>query len=675
MALATATGGAPRAAGTPSTAHAVGNGVGAIRRSQNIVTTERQLKEVVAAYCEFDAFAFDFETMGERRNDPRHAVPFWLSLAGPGRADVIPFGHPLGDIARWEIPMTKDGSRPLKNRKPIAHHALPPGQIDPETVAGTIEPLFAGEACKVGHGLKFDLEVADKLLGFVPPPPYDDTMISAFLINETHFGGQPYSLGACTARELRYIYDKSLGRVGVEKFPFSEAANYSWHDSKYTWLLRQRYRRQVEERGLEELFQLEMDVLACVVWMEQAGVEIDVDGLNALDRTLSAQLDEVYERIEKIAGWEININSDDQVRELLFQKRGHTPHPYFVTEKRKDPQVSAAALTATRALRKDPVVKDIIRWHELHKLHSTYVLNIKGRLHGTRLHADFDQRGARTGRFSCRTPNLQNIPIRRSKEIRDLFIAPPGYKLIVADYSQIELRVLAHYTKDPLLLQAYQEGLDLHTMTARTAYHIPENEEPTVEQRSRAKNCNFSMAYGAMASTLVEKYGVPNEREAQELIDAFFATYKRVDPWRRALVRRCRATRVTKAEAAAKGCRPQVPYVTTILGRRRHLPDLFSYEFGKQRAAERQAVNTKIQGSAGDILKVAMVDLHRALRDTEAVLMLTVHDELVVQAPEDEVEEYAAIVQRCMEQVKLPVPLRVPLVADIKICDRWSEGK
>lgn len=644
-----------------------------VYRSRNIVTTLAHLKEVAARFAEFDAFAFDFETMGDKRNDPRHAVPFWLSMAGPGTAVTIPFGHPLGDIVDWHVPMTKDGSRPLKNRKPVPIYSNPPEQLSVEAVFSALEPVFFGGATKVGHGLKFDLEVAAKIYdGAIPPPPYDDTMISAFLINETHRGGFPYSLGVCTQRELHYIYDKSLGRAGVEKFPFSEAANYSWHDSKYTWLLRQRYTRQIEAEGLAELFQLEMDVLQCVVWMEQAGVEIDVAGLDALDQRLTEQLAETYARVREAAGWDINLNADAQVIKLLFEDRGHKAHPGYVTEKRRDPQVSAAALQSTKSLRKDPVVKDILHWKELAKLHSTYVLNIKGRLLNGRCHADFDQRGARTGRFSCRTPNLQNIPVRRNDEIRGLFIAPPGYKLIVADYSQIELRLLAHFSRDPLLLKAYVDGLDLHAITASKAYGVP-LEEVTKLQRSLAKNCNFSMAYGAQASTLVEKYGVPTLAEAEILIEAFFTTYKRVDPWRRALIRKCRATRITQAEAKERGCRPSMPYVTTILGRKRRLPDLFSYDFGAQKAAERQVVNTKIQGSAGDILKVAMVDLYKELHDSRANLMLTVHDELVAQAPEDEAEDIAEIVRQCMEQVKLPVPLRVPLVADVHVCDRWSE--
>lgn len=659
-------------------------GAGRRRRSSSLILTEDELKRAVDRFLEYDSFAFDFETMGERRNDPRHAVPFWVSLAGPGDAIVIPFGHPKGDIARLEIPMTKDGSRPLKNRKPIPHYALPPRQLDADTVFWHLEPLFFGPACKIGHGLKFDLEVAAHHYGRIPPAPYSDTMIAAFLINETHFGGQPYSLGACVQREFRYLYDKSLGRKGVENFPLSEAANYSWHDSRYTWLLDRKYQQRIESDGLTDLYALEMDVLRCVVWMEEAGVALDEPALDAMIKTISAQLDATYDKVRTAAGWDINLNANAEIIRLLFGEwdeetarwtggRGHQPHSHFVTPKRHDPQVSAAALQSTARLRKDPVVKDILHWQELHKIHVTYLLNMKSRLYHGRLHADFDQRGARTGRFSCRTPNLQNVPTRKSKEIRELFIAPPGYRLVVADYSQIELRVLAHFSRDPLLIQAYNEGLNLHTITARRAYHIPEDQEPTSEQYSRAKNCNFSMAYGAQASTLVEKYGVPNETEAQDLIDAFFSTYRRVDPWRRRLVAECRATRILRSEAALKGCRATPPFVTTILGRRRRLPDLFSAEWGKRMAAERQVVNTKVQGSAGDILKVAMVNLYNALAGTTSMLMLTVHDELVTQVPEDEVYDVADVVRDCMEDVELPVTLRVPLVADIKICDRWSQ--
>lgn len=647
-------------------------------RSASVITTERQLKEMVAAYSDFEAYAFDFETRGELRNDPRHAIPFWVSFAGPGRADVIPFGHPLGDVWGYDIPMTKDGSRPLKNRKPIALLTQPPGQLMPEAVFDGLEPLFFNKALKIGHNLKFDLEVAASIYdGVWPGGPYFDTQIAAFLIDETHLGGFPYSLGQCVEREFKYVYDKSLGRIGVEKFPFSESARYSRLDSKYTWLLYRRYRRQIAEAKLDDLFDLEMRVLACVVWMEEAGVEINEEGLDKLTATVKGQMDAVQARINTAAGWEVNVNADEQIRRLLFGEkdaggRGHQPHPYYTTEKKGVPQVSAAALTATRSLRKDPVAADITKWLELSKLHGTYLLNIKRRMLNGRCHADFDQRGARTGRFSCRTPNLQNIPTRRSKEVRELFIAPPGHKLIVADYSQIELRVLAHFSKDPKLIQAYVDGLNLHKITAMRAYHVAE-EDLTELQYSRAKNCNFSMAYGAQASTLVEKYGVGTLTEAQSLIDAFFDTYARVDPWRRSEVRACKRRRITRLEAEQKGCRPQRPYVETILGRRRHLPDLFSYNFKLQAQAERQCINTKIQGSAGDILKLAMADIHGRLLGSSSVLMLTVHDELVVQAPDAEAEWAAEETRQAMEDVLLPVTLRVPLVADIKIVDRWSE--
>jgi len=662
---------------------------GSFRRSASVITTPRQLKEVAAAYADMESFAYDFETRGERRNDPRHAIPFWISLAGPGRADVIPFGHPLGRVVGFEWSKLKKNGEPYANAKQLPVVGPAPAQLSTETVFEALEPILLGPAEKTGHGLKFDLEVAARYYGVVPPPPYFDTMIAAFLIDETHLGGYPYSLGSCVKREFKFEYDKSLGRIGVDKFPFDEAARYGRLDSKYAWLLKQTYVDQIEAENLTELFDLEMRVLECVVWMEEAGVMIDVAGLDTLIARVEAEMAATYARVAKAAGHPINLNADAQIIELLFGhydrdlvnprtgRRGrwtgpHQPHPDYVTKVRRDPQTSAAALQSTASLRKNPVVKDILHWLELSKLHSTYLLNIKGRLHNGRCHADFDQRGARTGRFSCRTPNLQNIPTRRSNEVRELFIAPPGHKLIVADYSQIELRLLAHYSRDPLLIKAYQDGLNLHKITGCKAYHVSE-EELTKEQYSRAKNCNFSMAYGAQASTLVEKYGVPNLGEAEDLINAFFGTYTRVDPWRRSVVRKCVATRITRAEAKAKKCRPSAPYVTTILGRKRRLPDITSYEFGRRKAAERQAVNTVIQGSAGDLIKLAMVRLHERLRDSPCLLMLTVHDELVVQAPDELVAWASEMLRESMED--LPLKLRVPLLADITVCERWSEGK
>jgi DNA polymerase I-like protein with 3'-5' exonuclease and polymerase domains len=650
------------------------------RRSASVVTNLRQLKELVAAYSEFENFAFDFETKGDRRNDPRHAVPFWISMAGPGRADTIPFGHPLGRITGYEWSKLKTNGEPYANAKRLPIVGMPPDQLSTETVFEALHPLLFGQAEKIGHNLKFDLEVAARFYGAVPPPPYFDTQIAAFLINESFRGGYPYALGSCVRREFAWEYDKSLGRIGVDLFPFEQAAQYSRLDSKYTWLLRQRYAGQIEDEGLTELFELEMKVLQAVVWMEEAGVAMDVAGLDDLTAKVEAQMAATYARIEKAAGFEINLNADAQIVRLLFGEFDkdagkwtgpHQPHPKFKTEVRGDPQTSAAALQARASLRKDPVVKDILSWQELHKLHSTYLLNIKARLLNGRCHADFDQRGARTGRFACRTPNLQNVPTRRSNEIRELFIAPAGHKLIVADYSQIELRLLAHYSRDPLLIKAYEEGLNLHEITARRAYHIPPNEDVPKEKYSRAKNCNFSMAYGAMAQTLVDKYGVPSLAEAQELIDAFYGTYRRVEPWRQSVMAKCRKSRITKAEAKARGCKPVTAHVTTILGRKRRLSDINSMVWKLRAAAERQAVNTVIQGSAGDILKVAMVALHEGMADSPCKLMLTVHDELVVQAPDHLVDWATEVMRKAMEDI--PVSLRVPLVADISVCERWSE--
>ena len=284
-------------------------------------------------------------------------------------------------------------------------------------------------------------------------------------------------------------------------------------------------------------------------------------------------------------------------------------------------------------------------------------------------HGDFDQRGARTGRFSCREPNLQNIPTRQTKVIRDIFIAPPGHKLLIGDYNQIELRLLAHYTRDPLLLKAYNEGIDLHTLTAQRAYHVT---EPTERQRSLAKNVNFSMVYGGGPGTIMERYEVPLA-EAKALIEAFFSTYRSVKPWTAAVIKQCKKNRVSEDYASWSGKRATPPYVSTILGRRRRLPEIFWSDRERRGYAERQAVNTVIQGSAGDIMKVSMVNVLRGFNGHPWSLVLTVHDELMAVVPDADAEAAKAVMKHRMENLTLPVALRVPLTVEVKVVDRWSE--
>jgi DNA polymerase-1 len=333
---------------------------------------------------------------------------------------------------------------------------------------------------------------------------------------------------------------------------------------------------------------------------------------------------------------------------------------------------------------KDKCVAAILEHAATHKIHSTYLANNLPAVRATgKLYGEFNQMGTKTGRFSATNPNLQNIPIRKGKEIRDLFIAGDGHKLVVNDYSQVELRILAHYTQDPLLLKAYTEGFDLHSATARNAYGIPEDQEPSTRQRSLAKNVNFSMVYGATAYTLVQRYEVP-EDEAEALVQAFYSTYRRVAPWQAKVIKECRK----RARSKKRHGYHVDPYVETILGRRRRLPEIIfpdTYDevpgrdegttYGKlRRRAERQAINSVIQGTAADIMKMAMVRLHDRIvaEGLPLQILMQVHDEVVVRTPKGMAEEAEAIIRESMESVNM---LSVPLVAEGTICDRWAEAK
>jgi DNA polymerase I-like protein with 3'-5' exonuclease and polymerase domains len=578
-------------------------------------------------------------------------------------------GHPIGDVIRYERALTKTG-RVAQGRSatPVPVFGKAPKQLWPGEVFEALRPLFFSKRRKIGHNVKFDLCSTEKYWGEPIPGPFGDTGVGCHLLNENHQGYKPYGLEACSRRETGFTWEKSFG-AKVEVVPFTFAARYSYFDAKYDWLVWRSVKPQLEDEGLWDLFEVEMDVLEVVCHMEQTGVTIDVPAIKKIDESFTAEINETYEKIVKAAGWNINLNADAEVRKLVYDIRKHKPIMW--TEKTRQPSTAAKALEGYAE--KDEVVAAVLHWAELHKMHVTFVQGIRKRLVDGRVHCDFDQRGARTGRFSSREPNLQNIPTRQTKVIRDIFMAPPGHKLIVADYNQIELRILAHFTRDPMLLKAYREGLNLHMITARRAYRIPEDQEPTDRQYGLAKNCNFTLAYRGSPETLAARYEVPL-KDAQLVYDAFYGTYRHVKPWQDAVVKQCKKNRVSKDYASWSGKREAPPHVTTILGRKRRLPEIFWSDRGRRNAAERQAINTVIQGSAGDIMKLAMVNVYRAFRDHPGwSLVLTVHDELVAVVPEADAEEAKAIMKDRMENLILPKPLLVPLLCDVKVCDRWSE--
>ncbi|MCI0407214.1 MAG: DNA polymerase, partial [Acidobacteria bacterium] len=378
--------------------------------------------------------------------------------------------------------------------------------------------------------------------------------------------------------------------------------------------------------------------------MERAGIRLDVDALAVMSKEINADLERLTAEIYELAGVEFNINSPKQLSEILFEKMNL---PSFKkTQKQRGASTSVDVLEELALHFELP--RKILDYRSLAKLKGTYVdaLPLLVNPETGRVHTTFNQTVAATGRLSSSDPNLQNIPIRTElgRRIRSAFVAKPGWRLLSADYSQIELRVLAHLSSDPVLIEAFQKGEDIHRSTALRVFG-ESSELPPAEQRRRSKIINFSIIYGKTAFTLGKEFGVPT-RQAQAFIDSYFERYPKV---RELLDRIIREARLTGK-------------VRTLFGRIRYIPEIGSRNRVAREAAERVAVNTPVQGTAADLIKKAMVDLSRELRGRplKSRLLLQVHDELLLEVPESECEEVSALVRQVMEGVyPMAVPLKV----------------
>jgi DNA polymerase I-like protein with 3'-5' exonuclease and polymerase domains len=656
----------------------------------NIITTTEQLQELVDYYLKQDAFAFDVETVGPRRGVTVVNEVLWISLATHGRGDVIPMGHPYGEFIEEVFPLTGQGEKRVAQglearesdysrdkKKATRVFGPPPQQLYPAEVFKALEPLmFNPDILKVGHNLVFDLCSVTKYFGGrTPVKPYFDTMVGSFIYDNRN--KNKVGLDDCLKRELGFEMEKGVGKE-VEKYSFSEVAKYAYLDAKYTFLLWKAIVPKIEAADLNNIMRLEMDVLEVLCSMKLAGAPIDTEALQELNDTLEKDIEIARGEIYKIAGRVFNINSNSEKQYILYSPKssgGRGLKPKILTGKGEKKQaegkeldymdysVSAEALEPYR--QKDVFVKALLDYADLNKLLSTYVIPyIGGEVTRTtagkskteykesilingKIHGDFVQHGAETGRFSSRNPNLQNVPspsTAHGKAIRNLFYAPDGYRLIVADYSQIEPRVIASMSGDPIMKKNYLEGGDIYTTVGDTMG----------VDRKAGKVLVLAMAYGVGPDKIARSIGC-SITEAKDLLTDFAAKFSSVNKYRLKVVGTTRAKK----------------YVTTILGRRRYLPEIASRDFSLKASAERQAFNTRIQGSAADIMKLAMVRAHSMI-PKEAKILLTVHDELVTLTPVELQEETEAAIREAMEGIKL---LEVPLIADVKNVQRWGEAK
>lgn len=658
----------------------------------NIITTESQLKELVDFYLTVSSFAFDVETVGAHRGDPRQNIVSWIALATDNRVDVIPMGHPNGEFIREEYPLLASGRAKLlkglelrptdysKNVKKVERiFDAPPPQLTRGEVFAALKPLLFSDKTKVGHNLKFDLQSVSKYIGGLPTGPYACTLNASFILdsqNKNRLG-----LDDCLKREFDYHMVKGVGKE-VEKHSFTEVATYAALDAEWTWKLWLKLSQRLDLDDLRGLFNLEMDILDVICNMELRGAHLDVEELKALKVSLDQQLEEAKANIYVIAGKAFNINSVPEKQKVLFSPKsigGRGLKPKVLTEAGKkrvevqglvptisDYSVSEPALEIFKG--KDALADALIEYSELNKLMTTYVMPYlggdvtrtllgkskvvakKSLLLDGKIHTDFVQYGAETGRFSSRSPNLQNVPAPHTangKAVRNLFLAPEGYKLIVADYSQIEPRVIASFSGDRIMCNAYNNGEDIYTTIGDTMGI----------DRKAGKVLVLSLAYGVGPDKIATSIGC-SVAEAKELLDTFSRKFPSVPRYKKQVVAESRR-------------RAPVPYALTYLKRRRYLPDLRSGVLWQRARAERQAFNTVIQGSAADLIKLAMIRAHRLIPDKSG-LILTVHDELVTVSPEELAEETAAAIREAMEGIKA---LQIPLLADVKIVNRWGEAK
>ena len=605
-----------------------------------IVDDPQTLAAVVAECRGAPLVALDTETTSI---DPMRAELVGMSLAAaPGRSWYFPFAHvaPDGELA---------GGVPPRNLPPLGSAALAP-----------LHDLLADPAVpKAGHNVKYDwlvLRRAGVELGGVAY----DSMLASFVLDP---GRRSHAIDELARERLSLrmrTYAELVGR-GREERPFAavavvEAARYCGADSEMVLRLRDAFQPELEDHELVRLLAtIEVPLIPVLVDMEWHGVLIDRDRLGEISRAFARELAELEQAIYRAAGTQFNINSTPQLRQVLFEK-----HQLPVLKKTKTGASTDYDVLEQLAAMGHEVPRLLIEYRELSKLKSTYVDALPGFInpHTGRIHTSFNQTGAATGRLSSSDPNLQNIPVRtpRGETIRRAFVAPPGAVLLTADYSQIELRLLAHLSGDPAFVQAFERGGDIHRQTAAIIFGVPQD-RVTPEMRARAKTINFATIYGQGPFALSRQLGITQD-EAKEFIKQYFTRFAGVRAW---LDR-------TVAEAKERG------YVETLFGRRRYIPELKDRNFNIRAFGERTATNSPLQGSAADLIKIAMVRIAGALRDRglAARMILQVHDELVLEVPEEEQPVATELVKSHMERA---ATLRVPLVVSIGVGTNWVDAK
>lgn len=704
--------------------------------SSNVVLDPGRLAKEVEIIGNEGSFFFDYETIpsfpgADDRGTPSHNQATWIGLGTKGRTAIIPMGHPIGTkvIGETKIPKIGKDGKTRNYRHPV--YETPPEQMDRETVFGLINPLFNDPNVRQGaHGATFDAATHAKYNdGRIPAGPLLCTIVMRWLTDENRMR---YGMKWTTKDLYGFTYDNENIGKEVEKHPFNLVAHYLHCDVKYGHLEMVNLEPVIIESGLEDLWNMEIELTSVLAEMRTYGTKINVPRLLELKDELGTLVQERERAVYSAAGKKFNLNSTPQKQAMLFKPKeegGQGIIPWKLTkggaEKKKAGQTPDHTFYSTddEALdefKANPLVSSILEYQETNKVYGTYVIGYLGdedlkdkptRVFDSRIYPDFVQYGAATGRFSCRDPNLQNVPAARTelgKMVRSLFEADLDWSLIVADYGQVELVILAHFAGEGALFRGFMEGIDPHTMTAAMVLGKDPKDVTKNERQRFGKSLNFAVVYGAgpakvasMAEMEVtyediqersgdiiskakwmlskgyltkEQYkqrisdqGIHDEilrQKGKELLSLYDEQFPEVGELRKRVL----------AEARRH---PEFG-VPTLLGRLRRLPDLGlkrnEYTQGRISYAERQGFNSKIQGSSADVTKVAMIEYRRRKAELWR-LLLTVHDELVTTCPDGDIEAARECLVYSMTGPHLQDLLSVPLKVDVAVVKNWADAK
>ncbi len=589
-----------------------------------IVATESDLADMIATLTRAGAFAFDTESSS---TDPMAAELAGLSFAVSGGV-------------AWYVPVGHSGGQ----------------QLPLEVVLAAVRPLFtSGSLRRSAHNANYDLTLLSNY-GIDPNDVIDhDTMIAAHLLGNNRLGLKPLAL-SILGREMTEITDligKGAKQKTFNEVEIADGAPYAAADADCTLLLREQFEPLLEQRGFNDLMSdVEMPLIPVLVDMQRAGVRLDSGILHEMSRDLKEQLDQVEADLYADIGHSVNINSPKQLSDLLFGELGLPK-----TRRTKSGySTDANALESLKGMH--PVVDRILDYRQVAKLKSTYVDALPQMVNARtgRIHTSYHQTGSATGRVSSSDPNLQNIPVRTElgRQVRRAFVADSGCRLLSADYSQIELRVLAHLSQDPSLLEAFRRGEDIHAATASQMFNVAINDVDS-EQRRIAKVLNFGVIYGLGPYGISQQTGFSRE-EGRNFIDTYLARYPGINQYLESVKDQTRSTM----------------YAETLLGRRRYFPDIQSTNHNMRAAAERMAINMPIQGTAADIMKKAMINVQARLQREEmrSKMILQVHDELVFEVPEDEMD---AMTSLALDEMPAALELDVTLRVDVKSGYSWGD--